>query len=145
MNNLYQEIIIDHNKSPRNFGAMHNANLSIEGVNPLCGDQLMLYLKLDGDKITDIMFDGHGCAISIASASLMTEAVKGKTIEEAKAIFHQFHDMVVEEQPINTDQLHKLSALAGVRDYPSRVKCAVLCWHALHGLVSGKQESVHTE
>ena len=146
LKDLYQEVIVDHNRSPRNFGKLENADRSLEGYNPLCGDRLTVYLKLDGDQITDIRFDGSGCAISIASASLMTEAMKDKTIAEAKLIFNNFHELVTTDgTDIGHDKLGKLMAIAGVRDYPTRVKCATLCWHTLHSAISGEQTSVSTE
>lgn len=146
LKDLYQEVIVDHNRSPRNFGKLENADRSLEGYNPLCGDRLTVYLKLDGDQITDIRFDGSGCAISIASASLMTEAMKDKTIAEAKLIFNNFHELVTTDgTDIDHDKLGKLMAIAGVRDYPTRVKCATLCWHTLHSAISGEQTSVSTE
>lgn len=146
LKDLYQEVIVDHNRSPRNFGKLENADRSLEGYNPLCGDRLTVYLKLDGDQITDIRFDGSGCAISIASASLMTEAMKDKTIAEARLIFNNFHELVTTDgTDIDHDKLGKLMAIAGVRDYPTRVKCATLCWHTLHSAISGEQTSVSTE
>jgi nitrogen fixation NifU-like protein len=143
---LYQEIIVDHNRSPRNFGPMEDADRKLEGFNPLCGDRLTLYLKMDGDRIDDIHFDGHGCAISVASASLMTEAMKGKTVAEAEALFKTFHDLLTtDRQEPDLDKLGKLAALAGVRDYPTRVKCATLCWHTLHSALEGEDTPVSTE
>lgn len=146
LKDLYQEVIVDHNRSPRNFGKLENADRSLEGFNPLCGDRLTLYLKLDGDQITDIRFDGSGCAISIASASLMTEAMQDKTIAEAELIFNNFHEMVTTDgADIDYDKLGKLAAIAGVRDYPTRVKCATLCWHTLHSVIADEHTSVSTE
>ena len=143
---LYQEIIVDHNRSPRNFGPMEDADRKLEGFNPLCGDRLTLYLKMDGGRIADIRFDGHGCAISVASASLMTEALKGKTVDEANALFETFHDLLTrDQQEPDLDKLGKLAALAGVRDYPTRVKCATLCWHTLHSALEGEDTPVSTE
>ena len=143
---LYQEVIVDHNRSPRNFGPMEDADRKLEGFNPLCGDRLTLYLKMDGDRIADIRFDGHGCAISVASASLMTEALKGKTVDEANALFETFHDLLTrDQQEPDLDKLGKLAALAGVRDYPTRVKCATLCWHTLHSALEGEDTPVSTE
>ena len=128
LKDLYQEVIVDHNRNPRNFGKLEDADRRLEGFNPLCGDRLTLYLKMDGDRITDIHFDGSGCAISVASASLMTEAMKGKTREEAEQIFSDFHHLITGGNgEIDTEKLGKLAALAGVRDYPTRVKCATLC------------------
>lgn len=143
---LYQEVIVDHNRSPRNFGPMEDADRKLEGFNPLCGDRLTLYLKMDGDRISDIRFDGHGCAISVASASLMTEAMKGKTVAEAESLFEMFHDLLTtDRQEPDLDKLGKLAALAGVRDYPTRVKCATLCWHTLHSALEGEDAPVSTE
>ena len=137
---LYQEVIIDHNRSPRNFGKLENPTQVAEGYNPLCGDKLNLYLTTEDDLITDVSFDGSGCAISVASASLMTDSLKGKTIEEAEQLFENFHDLIMKEE--NPDQEHiqslgKLVALAGVKEYPARVKCATLCWHTLHSALQG--------
>ena len=143
---LYQDVIVDHNRRPRNFGKLEGADRELEGFNPLCGDRLTLYLKLDGDRIEDIHFDGSGCAISVASASLMTEVMKGKTVAEAQRLFGEFHDLLTADQPdIDLDRFGKLAALAGVREYPSRVKCASLCWHTLHGALGDDQAPVTTE
>lgn len=144
---LYQEVILDHNKRPRNFGALDAANRKAEGYNPLCGDRLTLYVKISGDAIEDVRFEGSGCAISKASASLMTEALKGKTLADAKALFERFHRMVTsppDEEP-DTSQLGKLVVLAGVREFPVRVKCASLAWHTLKAAVEAKPEVVSTE
>jgi nitrogen fixation NifU-like protein len=131
---LYQSLILDHNRSPRNFGTLEGADRHAEGYNPLCGDQVAVDLKLEGDRISDIKFSGNGCAISKASASLMTTAVKGKTLAEAEALFGGFHGLVtgtaVPEDPRQT--LGKLAIFAGVAEFPVRVKCATLAWHALH-------------
>ena len=146
MKDLYQEVIIDHNRSPRNFGKLEDADRTLEGYNPLCGDRLVLYVKLDNDVISKINFDGSGCAISVASASLMTEAMQGKTISEAEAIFNEFHNLItVDGADIDYDSLGKLAAIAGVRDYPTRIKCAILCWHTLHSVITGDEASVSTE
>ena len=143
---LYQEVILDHNKHPRNFGEIDGADRHADGYNPLCGDQLAVYLNLDGDVIADVAFLGSGCAISKASASLMTDAVKGKTIAEARALFDQFHTMLTDgaEVPPPPD-IGKLAVLAGVRDYPTRVKCASLAWHTLRAACDDRHESVSTE
>ncbi len=146
LQDLYQEVIVDHNRSPRNFGKLEDATVMLEGFNPLCGDRLTLYLKSANDIIEDVHFDGSGCAISVASASLMTEAMKGKTIEQAQEIFKNFHDMVTSEgEEVDMEKLGKLAALAGVKEYPSRIKCATLCWHTLNSALSGKDEPVSTE
>lgn len=146
LKDLYQEVIVDHNRNPRNFGELADADRTVEGYNPLCGDKLNLYVKFDGDRIDDVKFDGSGCAISVASASLMTDALKGKTREEADALFNDFHELLTaKEIPADSDKLDKLAALAGVRDYPSRIKCATLCWHTLHSAMAGEAQTVTTE
>ncbi len=146
LKDLYQEVIIDHNRSPRNFGKLENPDRTLEGFNPLCGDRLTLYLKMDNNHIDDISFDGSGCAISVASASLMTDAMKGKTSEEAEDIFNNFHELVTTDgSDANSDNLGKLAALAGVRKYPTRVKCATLCWHTLRSALEGGDRAVSTE
>ena len=118
---------------------------TIEGFNPLCGDKLTLYLKIDGQKINDIAFDGSGCAISVASASLMTDAMKGKSLAEAETLFNEFHNLITTDDDVDTEHLGKLAALAGVKDYPARVKCASLCWHTLHSAILGDDDPVSTE
>jgi nitrogen fixation NifU-like protein len=134
---LYQEVILDHNRRPRNFGALPGANRTAEGNNPLCGDRITLYVELAGDRIADVSFEGAGCAISTASASLMTEALKGKTVAEARALFDVFHRLVTEGEAgggagIGSDaEIDKLAVFSGVRAYPMRVKCATLAWHTL--------------
>lgn len=146
LKDLYQDVIVDHNRSPRNFGKLEDADRSLEGFNPLCGDRLTLYLKTDDDRISGISFDGSGCAISVASASLMTEAMKGKSIKEAESLFDDFHNLLTtEDTKIDIDRLGKLAALAGVKEYPTRIKCATLCWHTLHGLLEGAKTPVSTE
>jgi len=142
---LYQEIIVDHNRSPRNFGVINDANKILEGFNPLCGDKLKLYIKTDGHNINDIAFDGSGCAISIASASLMTDAMKNKSIDEAESLFNEFHALITTEEKFDSKHLGKLTVLAGVKDFPGRVKCASLCWHTLHSALMGDNKSVTTE
>jgi nitrogen fixation NifU-like protein len=142
---LYQEVIVDHNRSPRNFGKLEDADKMLEGYNPLCGDKLTLYIKTNGKKITDIAFDGSGCAISVASASLMTDAMKGKTLQEAESLFNEFHNLITTDDNVDMDQLGKLAALAGVKTYPARVKCASLCWHTMHSIIQGDDSPVHTE
>ena len=129
---LYKEVILDHNRHPRNFREMPAATRTVEGHNPLCGDILRLYLKLDGDRIEDISFQGRGCAISVASASLLTERLKGGTVDEAERLIGAVHDVLTSDQPAaDTTSLGKLASLAGVRKYPMRVKCATLSWHTL--------------
>jgi len=146
LKDLYQEVIVDHNRSPRNFGELAGADRTVEGYNPLCGDKLNLYVKFDGNRIGDVKFDGSGCAISVASASLMTEALKGRTRAEAEQIFNEFHELLTaRELPEDFEKLDKLAALAGVRDYPTRIKCATLCWHTLHSALEGNDETVTTE
>ncbi|HEX3913024.1 MAG TPA: SUF system NifU family Fe-S cluster assembly protein [Steroidobacteraceae bacterium] len=131
LTDLYRDVILDHNRRPRNFGSLESADASVEGFNPLCGDHLTLRLKLDGDTINDIRFEGQGCAISTASASLMTEAVKGKSRDAALALFERVHQLLTDDAAPPADELGKLAALSGVREYPARVKCASLCWHTL--------------
>ena len=142
---LYQEIIVDHNRNPRNFGVIADADKTMEGFNPLCGDKLKLYIKIDGQNISDIAFDGTGCAISVASASLMTDAMKGKSIDEAETLFNNFHSLITTENEIDSDHLGKLAVLAGVKNFPARVKCASLCWHTLRSALIGDDKPVTTE
>ena len=143
---LYQEVILDHNKHPRNFGEIEGSDRHAEGYNPLCGDRLTVYLNLEKDVITEVAFQGSGCAISKASASLMTDALKGKTVAEARLLFDQFHAMITNNANENSEsQIGKLAVLAGVRDYPMRVKCAILAWHALRAAVDENNQSVSTE
>ena len=142
---LYQEVIVDHNRSPRNFGKPEGYNRIAEGFNPLCGDRLTLYLSVDDtDTIEDIAFEGEGCAISVASASLMTERLKGQPVSEAEALFGSFRNLVTKADSEPSADLGKLAALAGVRKFPARVKCATLCWHALESALDGK-ETASTE
>jgi nitrogen fixation NifU-like protein len=146
MRELYQETILDHHKHPRNFGKLENA-LASEGYNPLCGDRITVYVLLDGDVIKDIAFEGSGCAICTASASVMTEILKGKPTEEAERLFGQFHDLVTgdpSETP-STEGLGKIAVFFGVREFPVRIKCATLAWHTLRAALEGKTESVSTE
>jgi nitrogen fixation protein NifU and related proteins len=147
LRDLYQQIILDHNRSPRNRGRLEDANRHAEGFNPLCGDKMSLELKVDGDIITDVRFEGSGCAISQASASLMTSAVKGKSIAEAEALFRAFRSMVTAPATVSIDKevLGKLAALGGVRQFPARVKCANLPWHTLHAALGETTEPVTTE
>ncbi|HEY4307168.1 MAG TPA: SUF system NifU family Fe-S cluster assembly protein [Gemmatimonadaceae bacterium] len=134
---LYQEIILEHNRKPRNFREMDVSDRKIQGRNPLCGDELTLWMKLDGDAITDVSFKGQGCAISKASASLMTAAVKGKTRAEAEQLFDQFHKLVKGELgEAEQKSLGSLRAFAGVAKFPNRVKCASLAWHAMHSAIA---------
>ena len=145
---LYQEVILDHSKHPRNFGPDPCANRHAKGNNPLCGDRVEVHLKARDGRIEDVHFEGKGCAISLASASLMTEMVKGKSVEEAKEIFRKFHDLVTSKGPVDAEryaELDKLAALSGVREFPMRVKCATLPWHAMTAALDGKAEEVKTE
>ena len=142
---LYQEAILDHNKSPRNFGPLEDATNQADGFNPLCGDRIALRVRVENGKIEDIAFEGAGCAISTASASMMTEAVKGKSIAEAEQLFEQFHQMVTKEMPEeHLPELEELEALSGVREFPIRIKCATLAWHALDSALKGG-DAVTTE
>ena len=149
LRDLYQSVILDHNKAPRNFGELEDANRCAEGNNPLCGDKLILQLKLDNDeRVLDIRFSGMGCAISTASASLMTESLKGKTLAEVKAIFDDFHNMVAGEELCEKSKqpsLGKLDVFSGVRQYPARVKCATLVWHTLNAALAKKNQTISTE
>lgn len=143
---LYQQIILDHNKNPKNFRVIENADRTVEAYNPLCGDHYTIYLMMEGDRVADVSFQGAGCAISKASASVMTELVKGKTREEAEALFEQFHDLVTGKvQPEDLFELGKLAVFGGVRDYPARVKCASLAWHTMHAALTTETDTVSTE
>ena len=143
---LYQEVILDHNKHPRNFGEIEGADRHADGYNPLCGDRLAVYLNLDGDRIVDVAFLGSGCAISKASASLMTDAVKGKTVAEARELFGRFHAMITDDADAEAPgEVGKLAVFAGVRDYPTRVKCASLAWHTLRAACDDLHKPVSTE
>jgi len=144
---LYQQLILDHNKSPRNFRELADADHASEGFNPLCGDHLHVYVKLTDDRIDDVSFQGTGCAISKASASMMTAAVKGKTLEEAQELFKDFHSMVTGclDVPPDADRIGKLAVFSGVREYPARVKCATLAWHTLQAALDDQSQPVSTE
>jgi nitrogen fixation NifU-like protein len=144
LSDLYQEVILDHNRRPRNFHPLADASHTAEGYNPLCGDRLTLYLKLADGRIEDVSFEGAGCAISKASASMMTDALKGRTIDEANALFERFHRMVTTPPDQSVENLGKLSSLAGVREFPVRVKCASLAWHTLKAAMANKKR-VSTE
>lgn len=137
LSDLYQEVILDHNRRPRNFRVIEPASAAQEGYNPLCGDRLTLYLTIDDGVLADVAFQGSGCAISKASASLMTEAVKGKTVDQARALFDTFHEMITSPPESPLPEMGKLAVLSGVRDFPTRVKCAGLAWHTLKAAVSG--------
>jgi len=145
LRDLYQEVILEHSKAPRNYKALESADHKAEGYNPLCGDRFTVYLEMDGDKIREIGFQGAGCAISKASASMMTQSVKGKTKEEAEKIFHRFHELVTGHSHEDTAELGKLAVFSGVSEFPVRVKCATLAWHTLEAALEGKQEKVSTE
>jgi nitrogen fixation NifU-like protein len=146
LTDLYQEVILDHNRRPHNFRAIDAASAKQEGYNPLCGDRLTLYLSLDGEVIKDAAFQGSGCAISKASASLMTDAVKGKTVAEARELFEQFHAMITSDPDTPPADLGKLSVFAGVREFPTRIKCASLAWHTMKAAVAHETDApVSTE
>lgn len=146
LKDLYRDVIVDHNRAPRNFRKIPDADRVLEGFNPLCGDKLTLYVKLDGETIQDLSFEGSGCAISVASASLMTERLKGKRRADAEQLFGTVHDLLTKDVATDTEALGKLAVLAGVREFPSRVKCASLCWHTLKGaLDGGGAKAVSTE
>ncbi len=143
---LYQEVIIDHSKRPRNFRVLEKPDRQAEGYNPLCGDRLVLYVKMDGERIAEISFQGSGCAISTASASIMTSELKGKTTKEAQEIFEKFHQMVTgAPNGAWEEKLGKLTVFSGVSQFPVRVKCASLCWHTLKAALEEKKETVSTE
>jgi nitrogen fixation NifU-like protein len=142
---LYQEVILEHSKKPRNYRALATANHKAEGYNPLCGDHFTVYLDLENGAIKDIGFQGSGCAISKASASMMTQSLKGKTAAEAEELFSKFHDVVTGHAVGNEENLGKLAVFAGVSEFPLRVKCATLAWHALRAALHGEQEAVSTE
>jgi nitrogen fixation NifU-like protein len=144
---LYQEVILDHNKQPRNFRVLETADRQAEGHNPLCGDRVTVYLELEGERVHRIAFQGVGCAISQASASMMTEALEGKTLDEARQLFHSFRNMLTEETAAEADELGKLEIFAGVKQYPMRVKCATLPWHTLRAALDAESapSTVSTE
>jgi nitrogen fixation protein NifU and related proteins len=143
LRDLYQEVILDHNRHPRNFGPLPEANRRAEGHNPLCGDRVTVYLDVKGGRIRGVAFEGAGCAISTASASLMTEALQGLSVEEARSLFHGFHELVT--QGDKGEDLGKLAVFTGVREYPMRVKCATLAWHTLMAALEAKDQPVSTE
>ena len=146
VNDLYQEILLEHNSKPRNFRIVEDANRSADGYNPLCGDQIQLYLKVEDDTIIDVGFQGTGCAISRASASMLTQSVKGQSVERAQEIFDAFHNMLTEpEVEVDYDILDDLECLSGVSEFPTRIKCAVLAWHTLLAALNGQSEAITTE
>jgi nitrogen fixation NifU-like protein len=142
---LYQDVILEHSKAPRNFRELPKANHKAEGYNPLCGDHFTVYLDLEGGKIQDVSFQGSGCAISKASASMMTQSVKGKSKEEAEKLFARFHQLVTGAENGDREALGKLAVFSGVSEFPVRVKCATLAWHTLEAALEGKQDPVTTE
>ena len=146
LQDLYQELILDHGRRPRNFRALDGATRSAEGYNPLCGDKVKIFVKMDGDIVKDISFEGAGCAISTASASIMTETLKGKTRLEAEELFQTFHDLVTGRQAqLDAPELGKLAVFSGVSEFPIRVKCATLSWHTLRAALNGEAEVISTE
>ncbi len=147
LRDLYQQVILDHNRQPRNFRTLQNAHRTAEGYNPLCGDQITVYLQMENDVIRDIGFQGSGCAISKASASMMTASVKGKTKAEAEVLFEKIHHMLTGggESRVDLEELGKLAVFSGVCEFPIRVKCATLPWHTLHAALRGSGETVSTE
>jgi nitrogen fixation NifU-like protein len=146
LKDLYRDVIVDHNRHPRNFGKLEPADAHADGFNPLCGDKLSLYVKLDGDRIREAKFEGSGCAISVASASLLTEAVKGKSRAEVQKLFDAVHTVLTQHDAnVDATRLGKLAALSGVREFPARVKCASLCWHTLNAALDRASAPVSTE
>ncbi len=145
LKDLYRDVILDHNKRPRNFGPLAPPARSARGHNPLCGDQLTVYAALDGDRLTSATFEGSGCAISVASASLMTEAVRGRTTADVERLFERIHALLTQPGATADAELGKLAALSGVREFPSRVKCASLCWHTLRAALADAATPVTTE
>jgi len=136
LKDLYRDVILDHNRRPRNFGKLDAADAIAEGHNPLCGDRLTLSIAMEGDRVADVRFEGKGCAISTASASLMTESIKGKDRAAVHALFEKVHDLLTRDDAVVTSDLGKLAALSGVREFPARVKCASLCWHTLNAALA---------
>ena len=146
LTDLYQEVILEHSRHPKNFGLAQDANRQARGNNPLCGDRVSVYLSVDGDHITDAHFEARGCAISIASASMMTEMIKGKTVDEANSLFERFRSLVTSDANGPADEdLAELESLSGVRAFPTRIKCATLAWHAMTAALDGTDEDVKTE
>ena len=145
LRDLYQEVILEHSKAPRNYRELKAADRKAEGFNPLCGDRFTVFLEMDGESIKDIGFQGSGCAISKASASMMTQSLKGKTRSEAKELFERFHNTVTGHAAEKQDDLGKLAVFSGVSEFPARVKCATLAWHTLQAALEGKQEAISTE
>jgi nitrogen fixation NifU-like protein len=142
LKDLYRDVIVDHNRKPRNFGPMVAPDAHADGHNPLCGDRLTIYVSLDGDKVKEAKFEGSGCAISVASASLLTEAVKGKTVTEVDKLYGEVHELLTKRDAAPSPSLGKLAALSGVHEFPARVKCASLCWHTLNAALHPPQAAV---
>ena len=147
LQDLYQEVLMDHNRRPRNFRKLENANRTADGFNPLCGDKIVLYLDVEDGLITDVGFQGAGCAISRASASMMTDGIRGKTVEEAEELFSGFRELITRQpgEDVDTEALGDLEVLGGVAAFPARIKCATLSWHTLKAALNGKVEAVTTE
>ena len=147
VDDLYQQVIIDHQRSPRNFGPLENANLNGEGFNPLCGDRFIVHLKVEDDVIQDVKFEGAGCAISVASASMMTEAIRGRSKAEVEELFDKFHALIMQEPSgsANAEALGKLAVFKGIWEYPVRVKCASLAWHTMNSAIHQEEETATTE
>ena len=147
LRDLYQEVILEHSKQPRNYRELATPTKKVEGYNPLCGDHFTIFVLMDGEKISDISFQGSGCAISKASASMMTQTLKGKTREQAEQIFNRFHDLVTGHAELNgnKEELGKLAVFSGVSEFPVRVKCATLAWHTAHAALEGKEDTISTE
>jgi nitrogen fixation protein NifU and related proteins len=145
LKDLYRDVILDHNKQPRNFGRLDPADAHADGHNPLCGDRLSVFVRMNGDRVEDLRFEGKGCAISTASASLMTEAVKGKDKAAIGALFEKVHALLTQQDVVAGTELGKLAALSGVREFPARVKCASLCWHTLNAALERGTATVSTE
>ena len=145
LKDLYRDVIVDHNRHPRNFGALQPADAQADGHNPLCGDRLHISVRLEGDRVSDLRFEGKGCAISVASASLMCEAVKGKSRADIAHLFDEIHTVLTHHDAPVPEDLGKLAALSGVRDFPVRVKCASLCWHTLNAALDHSASTVKTE
>lgn len=145
LKDLYRDVILDHNRKPRNFGTLEHPDARADGHNPLCGDRLTVSLKMNGDRVEDVRFEGKGCAISTASASMMTEAVKGKDRAAINDIYHSIHNLLTDQDAVPAPELGKLAALSGVREFPARVKCASLCWHTLNAALEQSGTTISTE
>ena len=146
LSDLYQEILLEHNSKPRNFRKLDDANRTADGYNPLCGDIVQLFLKVDDGVITDVGFQGSGCAISRASASMLTQSIKGQSVDKAQEVFDAFHRMLTEpDEEVDYDTLEDLESLAGVSQFPTRIKCAILAWHTLRAALDGQSDAVTTE